>query len=66
MLLTLPGHTEIIPAPEMIYGLDPDLREPPPVGTLSPIRRRPEDHPGGADDDPSGAKPATEQLATPD
>ncbi|MDP8907830.1 MAG: hypothetical protein M3N47_01650 [Chloroflexota bacterium] len=36
VLLTLPGQAEIIPAPEMIYGLDPDLREPPPLGALSP------------------------------
>ncbi len=49
VLLTLPGQTQIIPAPEMIYGLDPDLREPPPLGALSPVGRRPEDHPGRAD-----------------
>ena len=65
VLLTLPGQTEIIPAPEMIYGLDPDLREPPPLGALSPVGRRPEDHPGRADYATS-AERATEQLATPD
>lgn len=41
VLLTLPGQPEIIPLPEMIYGLDPDLREPPPLGALSPVGRRP-------------------------
>jgi transcriptional regulator with XRE-family HTH domain len=65
VLLTLPGQTEIIPAPEMIYGLDPDLREPPPLGALSPVGRRPEDHPGHADYATSTER-ATEQLATPD
>lgn len=65
VLLTLPGQTEIIPAPEMIYGLDPDLREPPPLGALSPVGRRPEDHPGRAEY-ASSAERATEQLATPD
>lgn len=65
VLLTLPGRTEIIPAPEMIYGLDPDLREPPPPGALSPVGRRPEDHPGRAGHAAS-AERATEQLATPD
>ncbi|MDP8908278.1 MAG: helix-turn-helix transcriptional regulator [Chloroflexota bacterium] len=64
-LLTVPGQTEIIPAPEMIYGLDPDLREPPPLGALSPVGRRPEDHPGRADYAAS-AEGATEELATPD
>ncbi len=68
VLLTLPGQAEIIPAPEMIYGLDPDLREPPPLGALSPVGRRPEDHPGGDNHDEaaSGGKRATEELATPD
>jgi len=65
VLLTLPGQTQIIPAPDMIYGLDPDLRDPPPLGTLSPVGRRPEDHPGRADH-PASAEGATEQLATPD
>ncbi|MDQ3677381.1 MAG: helix-turn-helix transcriptional regulator [Actinomycetota bacterium] len=65
VLLTPPGQTEIIPAPEMIYGLDPHLREPPPLGALSPVGRRPEDHPGRADYASSTAR-ATEQLTTPD
>ena len=65
VLITLPGQTEIIPAPAMIYGLDPDLREPPALGALSPVGRRPEDHPGRADHAASAAS-ATEQLATPD
>jgi transcriptional regulator with XRE-family HTH domain len=65
VLLTLPGQTEIIPAPDMVYGLDPDLREPPALGAvLSPVGRRPEDHPGRADY--ASAQGATEQLATPD
>jgi hypothetical protein len=63
VLLTLPGQTEIIPAPEMIYGLDPDLREPPPLGALSPVGRRLEDHPGRADYATSAGR-ATEQPAT--
>lgn len=68
VLLTLPGQAEIIPAPETIYGLDPDLREPPPLGALSPVGRQPEDHPGGVNHDEanSGGKRATEELATPD
>lgn len=65
VLLTLPGQTEIIPAPEMIYGLDPALRDPPPLEALSPVGRRPVDHPGRADHAAS-AEGATEQLATPD
>ncbi|MCA1699573.1 MAG: hypothetical protein LC790_12010 [Actinobacteria bacterium] len=60
-----PGQTEIIPAPEMIYGLDPDLRELPPLGALSLVGRRPADHPGGPDQTAS-AQHATEQAATPD
>lgn len=76
-LITLAGETQIIPAPDTLYGLDPFLREPPSVealrpgglrpGTprlfnkLRPVQRRSEDHPTDAD-----AAPATEELATPD
>jgi transcriptional regulator with XRE-family HTH domain len=66
VLLTIPGESEIIPAPEMIYGLDPDLREPPPVGALSPVGRRPEDHPDGDSANAASAASPTEQLSTPD
>lgn len=69
-LITLAGETQIIPAPEATYGLDPYLRDiptinetrVPPFGELRPVDRRQEDHPANAD----AAKPATEQLATPD
>jgi hypothetical protein len=66
-LVTIPGETQIIAAPDTIYGLDPYLRERPavnelrPYGELRPVDRRPEDHPTAAD-----AASATEQLATPD
>ncbi len=64
------GETQIIPAPETIYGLDPLLRKVPtvnearvpPFGALRPVERRPEDHPTDADAPPS----ATEELVTPD
>jgi len=69
-LITLVGETQIIPAPETIYGLDPLLRKVPtvndsrvpPFGALRPVERRPEDHPTDADAPPS----ATEELVTPD
>ena len=72
-LITVAGETQIIPAPETVYGLDPYLREQPapdelrpsgglpPFAGLRPVERRPEDHPTDAD----GAS-ATEELATPD
>ena len=68
-LITIAGETQIIPAPETVYGLDPLLRKVPivnearvpPFGALRPVERRPEDHPTDAD----GAS-ATEELATPD
>lgn len=73
-LITVAGETQIIPAPEAVYGLDPYLREQPapddlrpsggllPFAGLRPVERRPEDHPTDADAPPS----ATEELATPD
>lgn len=74
VLVTIPGETQIIPAPDTVYGLDPYLRECPSVddlhprgklrllGELRPVDRRPEDHPIAAD----LARAATEELATPD
>lgn len=67
VLVTIPGETEIIPAPDTVYGLDPYLRERPavnelrPYGELRPVDRRREDHPTAVD-----AASAIEQLATPD
>lgn len=72
-LITVAGETQIIPALETAYGLDPYLREQPapdelrpsggllPFAGLRPVERRPEDHPTDAH-----AATATEQLATPD
>lgn len=63
VLITIPGETQIIPTPEMVYGLDPYLREPPPFGELRPVRRPPEDHPDAASKAASPAS-ALEQTVT--
>ncbi len=72
-LITLAGETQIIPATETVYGLDPYLRDQPaldelrpsgglpPFAGLRPVERQPEDHPTDAD-----AASATEELVTPD
>jgi len=72
-LITLAGETQIVPAADTIYGLDPSLREPPAASQLRPggaelfneprpLERRPEDHPI----DPDASSTATEELVTPD
>lgn len=74
ILVTTAGETQIIPAPETVYGLDPYLREQPaldalrppdgllPFAGLRPVDRRPEDHPI----DGHSAASAIEERATPD
>ncbi len=56
-----PAVTEIMPAPKMIYSLDPDLREPPPLGALNPVGRRTIP---AAPTHAASAERATEQLLT--
>jgi len=60
VLRTIQGRTQIVPAPDAFYGLDPDLSEPPDPGELHPVARPQEDH---ASTDAT-AKP-TEQIETP-
>lgn len=73
VLITFAGETQIVLAPDTVFGLDPDLHEPPNVSEmpphalrlfteLRPVERRPEDHPTDA----VAARSATEELATPD
>lgn len=54
-LVTIPGETQIAPSQDTVYGLDPYLREPPPLGEGRAVRRPPEDHPDAAASEPASA-----------
>lgn len=55
VLITIPGETQILPSQDTVYGLDPYLREPPPLRVVRAVRRPPEDHPDAAASEPASA-----------